>query len=611
MPGLDIHLPKRFADGRKHRIAVRNERGENLSVRPPIFVAFPDGLERTIAGFGDDLKSERLRGELFDRLGPMARPFSEYENWRRKFPFVSDESVAMHAAVVTVGHGQMEDTLASLQAQTHADWDFFALPPTESTTGFEPNLVRDVLHADGRRYDLVVFGLTGAVFHPNALERFASSFQDFPDSPAAYADVDLVDTTGSVLPIAFSAFDYERMLEQGDCAHLFALRHSVAEQCLAKGASNLYRLFNAVLDDDVGLASAIIHIPGALANLPPFDHLAAASALAEATRDHLEVRGRGAHIIPSAGTIFPAVHVARDVAAMRTTIIIPTRNKQALLQSCIESIRPAMNKNQAEVIVVDNGSDDPETLRYLEAIKENGTRILRIVDPFNYAQLNNRAVDFARGEVLCLLNNDIKALDDDWLEEMLGRLVEADVGAVGAMLLWPSGVVQHGGVVLGPLFAATHAFNQCRGEDPGYGDLLKVAHECSAVTGACLVTRRADYIAVGGLDEVRFPINFNDVDYCLKLRAAGKRVVFTPHAKLLHYESASRGVDSQPDQRSRSERELQNLRAKWGDVLADDPLYSPVLSVDPLPFSALAWPARELKPRTCHPLVPAEVPPGF
>jgi O-antigen biosynthesis protein len=126
-----------------------------------------------------------------------------------------------------------------------------------------------------------------------------------------------------------------------------------------------------------------------------------------------------------------------------------------------------------------------------------------------------------------------------------------------------------------------------------------------------LVTRRRDYQDVGGMDEVRFPMNFNDVDYCLKLRALGKRVVFTPHAKILHLETANRRGDRAPDTGPSFERELKNLRAKWGAVLAADPYYSPVLSLDSIPFSALAWPARAMGSRVNDPPVPTAVPPGF
>src|SRR5262249_23034707 len=143
-------------------------------------------------------------------------------------------------------------------------------------------------------------------------------------------------------------------------------------------------------------------------------------------------------------------------------------------------------------------------------------------------------------DFLLFLNNDVKALDGSWLDEMRARLAEPNVGAVGALLAWPSGMVQHGGVVLGPSFAATHAFNDRTTDDPGYCDLLRVAHECSAVTAACLLTRRSDYHALGGMDEIYFPVSFSDVDYCLRLRAKSRRIVLTPHAHLIHFEPTSR-----------------------------------------------------------------------
>ncbi len=236
---------------------------------------------------------------------------------------------------------------------------------------------------------------------------------------------------------------------------------------------------------------------------------------------------------------------------------------------------------------------------------------MRVPGPFNYARLNNIAADLADAEYLCLLNNDIEASDGTWLGEMLSRAAPSDVGAVGAMLLYPSGIVQHGGVVLGSNFAATHAFNDRIVDDPGYADMLRVARECSAVTAACLVTRRADYLAVGGMDEIRFPVNFNDVDYCLKLRAASKRIVWTPHAKLIHVESASRGLDAKPERARLFERELASLRIRWGETLIDDPFYSPVLSLDSIPFSALAWPPRNMKMRIQRAPRAIEVAPGF
>jgi len=160
----------------------------------------------------------------------------------------------------------------------------------------------------------------------------------------------------------------------------------------------------------------------------------------------------------------------------------------------------------------------------------------------------------------------------------------------------------HGGVVLGPNFAVTHAFNDRTTDDPGYTDLLRVAHECSAVTAACLLTRRSDYHALGGMDEINFPVSFNDVDYCLRLRAVSRRIIFTPHARLVHLESASRGKLNSIDHAARFTREISALRHRWGEALLRDPLYNPTLSLDPIPFSAFAWPARSFEARTQVPI---------
>ena len=203
----------------------------------------------------------------------------------------------------------------------------------------------------------------------------------------------------------------------------------------------------------------------------------------------------------------------------------------------------------------------------------------------------------AKGDVICLLNNDTEVVDPDWLDEMLSRLTDPTVGAVAPKLVWPNRMVQHGGIVLGSNFAASDAFNDCLDADPGYGDLLRIAHEFTALSAACMLVRRADYLAVKGFDEIAFPVLFNDVDFCLKLRTMGKRNVFTPHTSLLHHELATRQRDQMYSQKSRFQRELKNLRARWADVLANDPLYSPYLNLDPYPFSALAWPPRPSDPR--------------
>ena len=452
---------------------------------------------------------------------------------------------------------------------------------------------------------------SGTRFATNALARIADVFDKFEDADIVYGDVDIIAQDGGRWPLAFPAFDYERMLEQGYCAHLFAMRLITAQRSLARGASNLYRLFNSAFDRGVPKPEHVVHLPGALAIIPPIRISEACETLSAASSRHLTERGIRARVTPGAGASLPAAHVVRPAARGKTTVIIPTRNRLPLLQRCLETIQPAIDKVSAEILVVDNDSTDQETLDYLERIASDTIRVLRVEGPFNFARLNNIAARTVTSDYLCLLNNDVEAIDDRWLEEMLGRIAEPDVGAVGAQLLWPSGVIQHGGVVLGSAFSARHAFNDRIDGDPGPGDLLRVARQCGAVTAACLLTRRSDYLQVAGMDEINFSVAFNDVDYCLKLRAMGKRIVFTPHARLWHLELASRGHDDHPDRASRYRREVDALRARWAETLLADPCYSPVLSLDAVPYSALAWPPRSLEARWADPPVPRDSPPGF
>jgi len=607
---FDVFLPPRFGDGGVHQLTVVTANGENLQGSPFTFLTFADGLRDFVAS-QDDLGQESLRAELFDQLVPASVPFARYHEWRQRFPVDTGPAATELCGVVLVGPGDIDDTLASLERQTGADWIAAATGSAGTPTGFEAELLQSFLEGEGAECGYVLFGLAGTVFTANALQRIGYAFSEFEGARAVYGDVDVKGDEGSAWPLALSAFDYERMLEQGYCAHLFALRSSTAVRCLAAGATDLYRLFNAVLDDENSSSDDIVHLPGSLGLLPVFDREEVGTTLADASLAHLLERGIEAEAMEGAGVLFPAVHIVRAVEPQSVTIVIPTRDRQALLEACIESIRPVLKKGHVEILVVDNDSTEPEAREYLDRIGGRLATVVRVPGTFNFARLNNLAAATATTALLCLLNNDVKTLDDRWLDEMLGRLGEPDVGAVGALLVWPSGVVQHGGVVLGTSFAADHAFKDRMEGDPGYGDLLRVAHECSSVTAACLVTRRQDYLDVGGMDEIQFPVNFNDVDYCLKLRARGQRIVFTPHAKLMHLESASRGLDLALDRKGRLDRELRNLRSKWGSVLAADPYYSPLLSRDPIPYSALAWPPGPAEPRINLAPVAADVPSGF
>ncbi|MCF8104312.1 MAG: glycosyltransferase family 2 protein [Desulfohalobiaceae bacterium] len=261
------------------------------------------------------------------------------------------------------------------------------------------------------------------------------------------------------------------------------------------------------------------------------------------------------------------------------SLIIPTRDRLDLLEPCVESLLELTTYRPYELLIVDNASSEPESLAYFEELKQRDVRVLPYPQPFNYAAINNLAVDKARGEIVCLLNNDLQLITPHWLEEMLALLLRDGVGAVGAKLLWPNNLVQHGGVVTGVHQLAAHVGNDWLAEEPGYMYRNCVSGRWSAVTAACLLTRRDDYLECGGLDAVNFPVTFNDVDYCLKLAQQGKGVVWTPQARFYHYESASRGKDDTAVKQAQSRREMQRLRGKWGETLLNDPFYNPNFSL--------------------------------
>lgn len=259
------------------------------------------------------------------------------------------------------------------------------------------------------------------------------------------------------------------------------------------------------------------------------------------------------------------------------SVIIPTRNRADLLRTCIAGLR-ATRYPGIEIIVANNDSDDPETLRYLAALAEDGVIVLDQPGPFNYATINNNAVAIARGDLLCLMNNDIEVLSPDWLAIMATQALRPEVGAVGAQLLYPDGRIQHAGVVIGVGNAAGHAHRFLRPEAAGYFRRHALPQFTSAVTAACLVVRRDRFLAVGGLDEENFAVAFNDVDLCLKLNERGWQSFYEPRAVLVHHESVSRGHDTDPVGAARFAVELAALQRIWRTNEITDPFHHPMLS---------------------------------
>lgn len=261
------------------------------------------------------------------------------------------------------------------------------------------------------------------------------------------------------------------------------------------------------------------------------------------------------------------------------SVVIPSRDRLDLITRVCHGVLRETAYASIELIIVDNGSTDPAVLDHYASLRgDPRVQILMDPQPFNFAKMVNAGVDAASGSIVVLLNNDVAVLEPGWLEAMVRQAARPEVGAVGAKLLYGDGTLQHAGVVVGLGGRAGHILRRRPGDTPGHLGRLRVAHEVSAVTAACLAVARDKYLAVGGFDAEAFPVDFNDVDFCLRLGAAGWKTVWTPAATLAHLESVSRGP-SVGAKRARFEQEAARFSERWRAVIRHDPFYHPALSV--------------------------------
>ncbi|MCP9885205.1 glycosyltransferase family 2 protein [Synechococcus sp. ATX 2A4] len=280
------------------------------------------------------------------------------------------------------------------------------------------------------------------------------------------------------------------------------------------------------------------------------------------------------------------------------SILLPTRDSYPFLSACITSLFSISAGVEFELIIIDNGSVDRDALQLLEELDQSqNVSLIRDSGPFNYSALINKGAQLANGEILCLLNNDTEVITENWLSILSGYAMRPNIGCVGPMLLYADDTVQHGGVVLGIGGIAGHAHKYLSSESSGYQSRLQLCHNFSAVTGACLVVRSTLWRSLGGLDEHNLPVNYNDVDLCLRANFAGYRNLYVPQVKLYHYESKSRGAPLGFAFQQWQEERMVMLK-RWGDLIASDPAYSPHLSLSHEDFS-LSLCVDNIAPRSC------------
>lgn len=263
------------------------------------------------------------------------------------------------------------------------------------------------------------------------------------------------------------------------------------------------------------------------------------------------------------------------------SLLVPTRDRVEILKPCVDAILSRTDYRNFELLILDNQSTCPETLAYMDkvAMQDSRVRVLRWEQPFNYSAINNFGAQNAMGDIIGLVNNDIEPINSDWLTEMVSQASRPEVGCVGAKLYYPNDTIQHAGVILGIGGVAGHAHKYFTRHAIGYFTRLHIAHNLSAVTAACLLVRKEIFNEVEGLNEERLAVAFNDVDFCLKVREAGYRNLWTPYAELYHHESISRGADDNAKKRARAAGEVAYMRETWAEKLDNDPAYNPNLTL--------------------------------
>jgi O-antigen biosynthesis protein len=465
-------------------------------------------------------------------------------------------------------------TLDALLAQRHAAQDICAawdgdIPGTPDPRArhrrWDPGASPDDLMEGA---DALCLLLSGDLPDPDALALLG---QAFPDADLVYGDAVGPDGAPRLKP----DWSPDLALATGYMGRPLLASRAFLAASMPKPVGPMAHAMVAI---DLAAASSqarVAHVPRVLARtvedpLPP-------PARAEALDGQLRRRNEPVRALYHDG----AVQLSWPLPdpAPRVSVVIPSRDGFDLISRVCRGVLHETAYAPLELIIVDNGSTDPAVLALYETLRADPRVRIRIdPQPFNFAAMVNAGVAEASGAVILLLNNDVAVIEPGWLAAMVRQACRPEVGAVGAKLLYGDGTLQHAGVVVGLGGRAGHILRRRPGDTAGHLGRLRVAHEVSAVTAACLAVAREKYLAVGGFDAEAFPVDFNDVDFCLRLDAAGWKTVWTPEATLAHFESVSRGP-SVGAKRIRFEQEAARFSERWRAVVRHDPFYHPALSV--------------------------------
>jgi glycosyltransferase involved in cell wall biosynthesis len=442
---------------------------------------------------------------------------------------------------------------------------------------------------------------------PHALACVALEINAHPDADLIYSDEDKIDENGDRYDHYFKPdWNPDLFNVQNYISHLGVYRTLLVREVggfrVGYEGSQDWDLAMRVIERSA--ADRIRHIPKVLyhwRSIPGSTALVigaksyATNAAEKVITEHFARIGVEATITPTKGSYW-RVHYPVPDPAPRVTLIIPTRNRLNFLKPCVESLLTKTTYANFDILVVDNDSNEEDTLAYLEELNTTARcRVVKCPGEFNYSAINNYGVSQTDAPIIGLLNNDLEVINPDWLDEMVSHALRPEIGCVGAKLYYPDDRIQHAGVILGIGGVAAHAWQTHPRGAAGQAHRNLLQQNLSAVTAACLVIRREVFLEVGGLNGDQLKVAFNDVDFCLKVRAAGYRNFWTPYAELYHHESASRGREDTLEKRDRFRGEVEYMRATWSEVLDNDPAYNSNLTLTINDFT-LALPPREWAP---------------
>ena len=532
------------------------------------------------------LKATDLRDRLEDELGAGDPPLISFvaPTWNTRRSYLDDllasftAQNAPYAELVLSDDGSSDpDTLAMLGDATARRG--VKVVRNTSNRGIAAATNAGIAVARGR---WIAFIDHDDVFVPGAVAVIANAVLRDPDALFFYTDEIIVDDVlkpiGSFCKPAFDSV----MLSGANYINHFSVFR--ADRLAALGnlredreGSQDYDLLLRYLRD--APRDAVVHVPFPAYLWRRGERSYSAANLdrsvASARRALADAYGPRASAVEPA--LLPSLHRVRFTRGASTTVsvVVPNRDSLALIERTVDDLRRRTDPAPLEIIIVDNGTTDRDVLDYYRAIEGVHVRVDVVPEEFNFARMCNRGARLAKGDAILFYNNDLEVIEADWLGEMVECLSFDDVGIVGAKLTYPDGTVQHNGVIVGLGQAAGHWYVGAEGDDPGPMGRFAIRQTLSAVTGACMLVTRRCFEALGGFDEERFAIAYNDIDLCLRGRCAGFRTVWTPFAHLVHHESATRGSDEVGPQNARFLIEFDRLQARHGTAGFIDDAYSP------------------------------------